>query len=193
MVTRVLDTNIIVKWFLLEEDSQATEGFLEELVAGQALVLIPSSLFYEVANVLWVRRRNGLTESACLTIWQQLKRLPLTVIEWHELLPEALSLSYQHEIAVYDAVFVRLAQLYGCEFITADQKLLQKVAGTYEWIKGLEASGLRPPPPTSGGFADADDSGREIGAVNLERIMKWIGGSGRSAGPLLKTMLNFTS
>jgi len=52
MVTRVLDTNIIVKWFLLEEGSQTAEGFLAELLAGQAIALVPSSLFYEVANVL---------------------------------------------------------------------------------------------------------------------------------------------
>jgi predicted nucleic acid-binding protein len=137
VITRVLDTNIIVKWFLLEEGSQVAEGFLEELLAGQARVLVPSSLFYEVAKVLWVRRRDGLTESTSLAIWQRLTQLPVTVIEWHELFPEALTLSYQHDIAVYDAVFVRLAQLYGCDLITADQKLLPKLAGTYGWVKSL--------------------------------------------------------
>jgi len=133
----VLDTSVILKWFLQEDGTEAAESYLQRLLLGQAIVFVPSSLFYEFGNVLWVRRRDELTLESSLAIWQRLKQLPLNVVDWNELFPEAISLAYQHEIAVYDAAFVRLAQIKGCDLITADQKLIQRTTDTYAWVKPL--------------------------------------------------------
>jgi len=110
---------------------------LQRLLLGQAVVFVPSSLFDEFGNVLWVRRRDEMTVETSLAIWERLKQLPLSVVDWRELFPEAISLAYQHDIAVYDAAFVRLAQIKGCDLITADQKLIQRTADTYRWVKPL--------------------------------------------------------
>jgi predicted nucleic acid-binding protein len=133
----VLDTSIVVKWFLQENGTEAAELYLQRLLLGQAFVFVPSLLFYEFGNVLWVHRREDLTVETSLAIWERLKQLPLSVVDWRELFPEAISLAYQHEIAVYDAAFVRLAQIKGCDLITADQKLIQRTADTYSWVKPL--------------------------------------------------------
>ena len=137
MVSWVLDTSVVVKWFLQEENSEAAETYLQRLLEGQAIAFVPSSLFYELANVLWVRRRDDVSEEGSLAIWEKLLQLPLTVVDWNELLPEAISLAYQHDIAVYDAVFVRLAQIKGCDLITADKKLITRIADSYHWVKSL--------------------------------------------------------
>jgi len=137
MVSWVLDTSVVVKWFLQEENSEVAETYLQRLLEGQAIAFVPSSLFYELANVFWVRRRDDVSEEDSLAIWEKLQKLPLTVVDWNELLPEAISLAYQHEIAVYDAVFVRLAQIKGCDLITADKKLITKIADSYHWVKSL--------------------------------------------------------
>jgi len=137
MVSWVLDTSVVVKWFLQEENSEAAETYLQRLLEGQAIAFVPSSLFYELANVLWVRRRDDVSEKGSLAIWEKLIQLPLTVVDWNELLPEAISLAYQHDIAVYDAVFVRLAQVKGCDLITADKKLITRIADSYHWVKSL--------------------------------------------------------
>jgi predicted nucleic acid-binding protein len=133
----VLDTSIVVKWFLQENGTEAAELYLQRLLLGQAFVFVPSLLFYEFGNVLWVHRREDLTVETSLAIWERLKQLPLSVVDWRELFPEAISLAYRHEIAVYDAAFVRLAQIKGCDLITADQKLIQRTADTYSWVKPL--------------------------------------------------------
>lgn len=133
----VLDTSVIVKWFLPEADNETAEFYLQRLLAGEAILFVPSSLFYELGNVLWVRRRDGLTVEASLNIWEQLRQIPLIVTDWNELFPEAISLAHQHDIAVYDAVFVRLAQIRGCDLITADKKLIKRMANIYDWVKSL--------------------------------------------------------
>lgn len=137
MVKWVLDTSVVVKWFFSEEGTERAERFLVELEEGTALVLVPSSMFYEFSNVLWVKRRKGLDEERALAIWDELIRLPLTPTDWDDLLPEALSLSFQHEVSPYDAVFAVLAQSKECDLITADGPFWRKLHEKFPWVKQL--------------------------------------------------------
>jgi len=54
----VLDTSVIVKWFMTEKNSDKAEKLLDDLIDEKIEVVIPISLLYELANVLWVRRVN---------------------------------------------------------------------------------------------------------------------------------------
>lgn len=100
-------------------------------------MLIPSSMFYEFSNVLWVKRREGVDKGRALAIWNELVQLPLTPTDWDDLLPEALSFSFQHEVSPYDAVFAVLAQSKGCDLITADGPFWRKLHEKFPWIKHL--------------------------------------------------------
>jgi predicted nucleic acid-binding protein len=134
MVKRVVDTSVAVKWFFQEEGTDRAETLLEELEqkAGQAIV--PLSMFYEFSNVLWVKRRKGLTEEKAATIWAELLQLPLEVIDGIDYIPQALSFSFRHEVSPYDAVFLVLAQNLACDFITADETLWRKVHESCPWV-----------------------------------------------------------
>jgi len=43
------------------EWAEAAELYLQRLLLGQAVVFVPSSLFYEFGGVLWVRCSDDLT------------------------------------------------------------------------------------------------------------------------------------
>ncbi len=137
MVRRVLDTSVIVKWFLEEEGSDRAEKFLDELTEGKARVMVPSSMFSELANVFWVHRTSGVTEFAAQVFWLDLIQIPLEVIDARSVLPQALALSFREEISPYDGTFVVLARDLDCDLITADRKLWLKVHGTCPWVKRL--------------------------------------------------------
>ena len=137
MVKRVLDTSVVIKWFFDEEGTDRAEKFLLELDEGTGLGLVPTSMFYEFSNVLWVKRHKGLQEEKALAIWAELVQLPLTATDWNDLLPEALSFGFQHEISPYDAVFAVLAQSEECDLITADGPLWRKLHGKFPWVKQL--------------------------------------------------------
>jgi predicted nucleic acid-binding protein len=49
------------------------------------------------------------------------------VIPTQEVINSAIKLSYTYNITVYDAVFVSLAKLIGAIFVTADEKLHEKI------------------------------------------------------------------
>lgn len=137
MVTRVFDTSVAVKWFVQEEGTDRAEVYLRELEQGKERAIVPSSMFYEFSNALWVKRRTGLSEEKAAAIWTELIRLPLEVVDGFDYIPQALSFSYVHEISPYDAVFVVLAQSLGCDFVTADGPLWRKLHETYPWVKQL--------------------------------------------------------
>ncbi|HWN41465.1 MAG TPA: type II toxin-antitoxin system VapC family toxin [Thermoanaerobaculia bacterium] len=137
MVTRVLDTNVIAKWFLQEEGTPRAEAFLQELEQGQARIVAPSSLSYELANVFWSRRRDGLSEEAASQAWEEFTHLPVELRQEPELMSEAIRFSFQQQISPYDSVFVVLARELGCNLITADIPLFSRVRGSCPWVKLL--------------------------------------------------------
>lgn len=137
MVTWVLDTSVVVKWFLEEEGTDRADLLLQQLAAGTARVVVPSSLFWEISNVFWVRRRDGLTEGEAQAFWAELVQLPLETVEGPSLLSEALSFSFREQVSPYDATFVVLARKLGCDLITADVPLVRKVQDRCSWVKLL--------------------------------------------------------
>ena len=134
---RVLDTSVVVKWFLEEEGSNKAERYLDALEGGGDRVAVPSSFFYELANVLWRQRQTGMTERNATAIWSDVRRLPLLVSDWEELFPQALSFAYRFDVSPYDAAFVVLARELGCELITADRRLWKKTHGDCPWVQLL--------------------------------------------------------
>ena len=120
MVTRVLDTSVVVKWFLEEEGTDRADLLLQELAKGAARAVVPSSLFSEIANVFWVHRREGLTEAEAQAFWGELVHLPLDIIEVsHQLLFDALAFSFREQVSPYDATFVVLARKLECDLMVS--------------------------------------------------------------------------
>lgn len=137
MVTRVLDTSVVAKWFLKEDGSDRADRYLDELTDGFAHIVVPSLLFYELAGVFWQQRQHGLGDTEAMSLWAGLRALPLTVVSWEELLPRALGMGFRHGVSACDATFVLLARDLGCELITADKELYEAVHPRCSWVKML--------------------------------------------------------
>jgi len=135
-VIRVLDTCVVVKWFLQEEGSDRAEHFLRAMEDGDRIA-VPSSFFFELAHVLWSHRRTDMSEKNAAAIWTDVERLPFLVTHWEEIFPQALSFAYRFEISPYDAAFVVLAREMGCELNTADRRLWKKTQGDCPWVQIL--------------------------------------------------------
>jgi len=120
-----------------EEDSDKAERFLNDLSDEKIEIVIPVTLLYELANVLWVRRLQGLSQAEALSILKDFRRLNLEVVSSLELVEEAQAFAYRYNISIYDAVFLALSESRSCEFITADEKLYRKVS--LSWVKLLKS------------------------------------------------------
>lgn len=146
MIPVVLDTGVLVKVVVQEEDSPKAVALFDAAVEGAYHLVAPEFMAIEFGNVLWkyVNREILRGEEA----WGHLERLPYDRIEWlpaRMLLPEAFRFAIDHGIAVYDAAFLAAATTLGTELITADHALYRKVSGQLPWVKLLREFDVSPP------------------------------------------------
>jgi predicted nucleic acid-binding protein len=122
----VLDTSVILKWYKEEEYTEIAVKLKRDLVEGLNSVIVPDLILYEMANVL--RFTEGFNEDLIKRSLENFIDLEVDiVIPTIEIIELAVKLSYDYEIAVYDAIFIALAKLINGIFVTAYKKLYEKV------------------------------------------------------------------
>jgi predicted nucleic acid-binding protein len=127
----VLDTNVVVKWYLTEELEDEALSILEAGERGDVMLLAPDSVEPEFWNVLWQRhRRDELSLDEVLDYWDALAETPLLMGELLPLMPQATEIVAHCGCIIYDALFVALAESEDTVVVTADRKLLKALAGT---------------------------------------------------------------
>lgn len=131
----VIDTSVIIKWFLKEEDSEKALTYLQSYKEGLSSIVIPQLLFYELGNAFISRK---VTSNHADKAIEALKRLNLEVVNIEFLFFKKIFRNAQRlSLTFYDSAYVALAQERGCSFITADKKLYQKVSKKIPQIKLL--------------------------------------------------------
>lgn len=138
MTPIVLDTGVLVKVFVHEEDSWRATRLLQAAAEGTYRLVAPDFMGVEFGNVLWKLVHRTLLREA--EARQALAEFPFDRIEWlpaRVLLADAFGIAIEHEVAVYDAAFLAAAASLGVDFVTADKGLHQKVASRLPWVRLL--------------------------------------------------------
>ena len=121
----VVDSSVVVKWFLIESASDAAARLRDDFAIGQTGLAAPALLFYEVMNAI---RFSKLFESADLaTVARSLSKYKFGI--WRprgKLLELSGELSVGADVTVYDSCYVALARRIGTKLITEDNELLEK-------------------------------------------------------------------
>ncbi len=122
----LLDTSVVVKWFLPEEDSVRAINLRESHVRDEVQLYAPDILLMELANAL---RYSPLTSAEEIPqALELLSELNITTIEFElEILLSAVTLSLENDLAIYDSYFLALAQALELPLITADRKMLSRL------------------------------------------------------------------
>lgn len=127
----VVDASVVIKLFVDEEYSQAARKLLEGIASPDPdEFYVPDLLFPECSNVLWkyVRFYSYERELARENL-ADLTDLAFQVVPTVELVKDAFEVANHHGITVYDACYITLAQRLGLPLVTADEKLVQQLAG----------------------------------------------------------------
>jgi len=122
----VLDASVILKWFFDERDRNIALTFLYNHANGNNRVAVPGLLYYEFANVLAMK--TELSEEMISKAINNIFSLDLLAFSLEQTnFIEAIHLSRLYKVSVYDTSYVVLANSLGVPFITADEKLAQKM------------------------------------------------------------------
>jgi predicted nucleic acid-binding protein len=134
----VLDASVAVSWVLPETNSPKAVRLRNEFRNHLHELIAPDIFPGEVANGLTRAERKKIIQPP-----QGTKRFVAVmrfVPDLHlylPLLPKAFAISSAMRVAVYDCLYVALAEQEGCELVTADEKLVNSLKGKYPFIVPL--------------------------------------------------------
>jgi predicted nucleic acid-binding protein len=123
----VVDANVAVKWVI----RQPFRDRARALLAGSQTLIAPGMFVAEVASTVWQYVRSG-------QIGEEQGRAGLDLIiqqvglfeDDTELASAALSMGLDLNYAPYDCFYLVLAMRRGAPFVTADRRLVNRLAAT---------------------------------------------------------------
>lgn len=122
----VVDASCVMKWFVEEDETDKALFLREGHLRGDFIIVTPDILIYEVANAL--KKGAGFSETEIQESLQYLYDLRIDIVApLPNVVYPSIHLMCEREISFYDAFYIALAQELGMRFITADEKLYEKV------------------------------------------------------------------
>lgn len=128
----VVDSSVVVKWFVVEPHSVEACWLLDDYQTATLTLLAPDLLNAEVGNVIWKKQRfQGLATQDAWQIITEFRRLKIRLISTADLLDEAYCLAMTYQRSVYDAMYVALSVRERCPYVTADEKLYNVIRESF--------------------------------------------------------------
>jgi predicted nucleic acid-binding protein len=136
----VLDSSVALKWVLREPDSAKALRLRADFQAGVHELLAPDIFPVEVGHALTraERRKIIAVGQAAVHLADILASAP-RLQPYSPLLGRAISLSSAARIGLYDCLYVALAEREGCEFVTADDRLVKNLQPQFPFIVALSS------------------------------------------------------
>jgi predicted nucleic acid-binding protein len=119
----VVDASITLSWCFPDEQTQLSTAVLDRLKAGDE-ALVPAFWAVEVLNTLLVGEKRGrITSQQTRAFLEELRRVGPTLdcASLNEVFDSVQSISRDHGISPYDALYVELASRKHCPLATLDR------------------------------------------------------------------------
>ncbi len=138
----VVDASLVFKWFVEEEDTHRAVALLEGWLSQGVSLAAPHFMVAEVVNAFLQRVRQGQmsTDDAEAKVEDMLS--PRLGIELHAppgLYDRALAVAgLLQQSAVYDSIYLALAEALGGELWTADERFFRAASaefGNVRWLR----------------------------------------------------------
>ncbi len=132
MLNIVVDSSIVIKWFVTEPLSDDARRVLEGYQSGALTLIAPDLLAAEIGNIVWKKvRTQGLAREDAQQIIVAFRELEIELIPTLSLLEDALKIAMTYERTVYDSLYIALSEREQCLFITADERLVNSVSKSF--------------------------------------------------------------
>ena len=119
----IIDASIAVKWVVEEEGTPEALTLLR-----RAKLVAPELLVAECANILWKKvQRDELSKAEALLAARLLEAAEIELSPTLSLLEAATRIAIELDHPAYDCLYLALAIVRGCRFVTADERFVTKL------------------------------------------------------------------
>lgn len=124
----VVDSSVAIKWYIPQPYFTESLQILDDYQNNRISLFAPDFIYAELGNIVWKYQRfQGLTDDNAENIVNDFRSLSITTIPARVLLPEAYKIAVQYRRSVYDSLYIALGLQLQCQFVTADEKLVNAV------------------------------------------------------------------
>jgi predicted nucleic acid-binding protein len=121
--TLVIDASIAIKWVVEEEGTD-----LALALRQKARFMAPDLIVAECANILWKKvQRKELNKDEALIAARLLQSAEIELVPSRALMESTTRLAIELDHPAYDCLYLALAGEHRCRFVTADQRLVNKI------------------------------------------------------------------
>ena len=134
-----VDASVALKLVLDEEDSDTTHALWASWVAAGLEIIAPCHLAFEVTSVIRNHVYRGeISAEAGQTAFEAIHAQGIDLVHPDTLHKRAWELAQQfNRPTAYDAYYLALGELAGCDVWTADRRLFHAVQDTLPWVRWL--------------------------------------------------------
>jgi predicted nucleic acid-binding protein len=126
-MTLVVDASVALKWFVIEPGTDAAET----LLAGPEPLIAPQLVVGEICNAAWkLWRRGALAAIQTQRIASRIAGTFDRLVPLPGLASRSTALALELDHPAYDCFYLALAERERTVVVTADRRLVAKVAGT---------------------------------------------------------------
>ncbi len=128
----VVDSSVAIKWFVPQPNSTKAREILDAYQNGYMIILAPDLIYAEVGNIIWkLHRFQGLSQVDAQEILNTFQAIELVITPSSLLLADAYHIAVAHQRTVYDSLYLALSLQQQCQFVTADEKLVNSVSSFF--------------------------------------------------------------
>jgi predicted nucleic acid-binding protein len=133
----VIDASVAIKWVIDERGSEQALKLRRHAVAA------PDLLISECANIVWKKVRLGeLTGPEATMAIRLLVRADIELVPARQLASRAVEWAILLDHSAYDCMYLTLAEATTRPFVTADARLLRKLAAERTAARSVAAVAL---------------------------------------------------
>lgn len=131
----VVDSSVALKWVLPEPDSGNAVRLWNEYSSALHELIAPDIFAPEIANGLIFAERQGRIQAgeAAILLHAILRAAPV-IFPSQTVLIRAMQIALSARQAVYDCIYLALAESEGCEMVSADDQFIRKVRPTFPFL-----------------------------------------------------------
>jgi predicted nucleic acid-binding protein len=140
-MTLVVDASVALKWYLIENGAEPARQLLAD---GDTLVA-PELVVAEVCNACWIACRRG--EISAAQQGQIAKDITRVFDQLERLVPHAaraVAIARELDHPVYDCFYLAVSEAFDAPLVTADGRLLARVADSPFAARTLGLKGYTP-------------------------------------------------
>lgn len=135
MANLVVDSGVAIKWFVPEPYSTEARRILDGYQTSTLYFLAPDLINAEFGNIVWKKQEfQGLAAVDAQDVIDGFRKITFALTPTATLLEEAYQLAVKHRRTVYDMLYLALSIRENCQFVTADEKMVNAIGSVFQNI-----------------------------------------------------------